>query len=152
MAWKKKEEEDLDWSKLLKGLADLIRLLIYAAIGIWWLIEFVFNPYNNVSTFFLVEHTYGMAVQCQGEYTRWEVRVDTIEKSGSNYKAILTRRQVDLEGHRSDDEIIEIFDRNDLTFPCSDETVVAGLVWSIDEEEGVHFRAPRPFEIWEVER
>lgn len=148
MAWKKdKEEEDLNWSSCLKGIVDLIRILIYVAIGIWWIIEFVFNPNRNVSTYFLAEHTYGMAVQCRGEYQRWEVRVDLIEDT-----ATVTRRQIDREGDRSEPETLEISEKNDLTFPCGDEEVVAGLVWSINEEEGVHFRAPKSFEIWEVDK
>lgn len=146
MPWKQ-DEEDINWASCLKALADLIRILIYVAIGIWWIIEFVFNPNRNVSTHFLIEHTYGMAVQCQEEYTRWELRIDAIED-----RATVTRRRVDREGNLSDGETVEISEKNDLTFPCGDEEVVAGLVWSIDDEEGVHFRAPRSFEIWEVER
>lgn len=146
MAWKSNEEEDINWASCLKAIADLIRILIYVAIGIWWLVEFVFNPNHNVSTYFLVEHTYGMAVQCQEQYQRWELRVDSIDNT-----ATITRWQVDRAGNRSGEETIEISEKNDLTFPCGDEEVVAGLVWSIDEEEGVHFRAPRSFEIWEVE-
>ncbi len=147
MAWKKDEEEDLNWASCLKALADLIRILIYVAIGVWWIIEFVFNPNRNVSTYFLAEHTYGMAVQCREEYQRWELRVDTIEDS-----ATVTRWKVSREGITQSEETVEITEKNDLTFPCGDEEVVAGLVWSVDQEEGIHFRAPRSFEIWEVEK
>ncbi len=148
MAWKKKEEdEDLNWASCLKALADLVRILIYLAIGVWWLVEFVFNPNHNISTYFLAEHTYGMSVQCREEYQRWELRVDAIEDN-----ATVTRWQVDRDGNRTSEDSIEISEKNDLTFPCGDEEVVAGLVWSIDPEEGIHFRAPRSFEIWEVEK
>ncbi|QQS44027.1 hypothetical protein IPM65_00230 [Candidatus Roizmanbacteria bacterium] len=88
-----------------------------------------------------------MAVKCQEEYQRWELRVDAIEDS-----ATVTRRQVSLDGNPTGEESVEISEKNDLTFPCRDEEVVAGLVWSIDPEEGIHFRAPRSFEIWEIEK
>jgi len=143
----REKDDELDWVKLVKLIADAIRVAISIGIGIWWIVEFTLNPNHNVSTYFLAEHTYGLAVQCQQRYDRWELRVDAIETN-----ATVTRWQLDREGNRSEPEALEISEKNNLTFPCVDEEVVAGLVWSIDQEDGVHFRAPRSLEIWEVER
>ncbi len=138
----KDEEGFLAWLNLF---VNLLRVLIYLAIAVFWFVEIVINPNNNHDFYMQVGRIYSVSgVKCRNEEVPWALSVDAIEK-----KKVTITRWIDKHGEASDSERVEYVEHSDFAFPCEDGEVNIGLIWSFDKGTGVRARIHPQIETWE---